>query len=472
MNNSSGKARRKRVKQRRDDIAHHQVNDKENLSIEAEKEKKTRKLLRKKNRKAEKKAKAELGAVDEVSLTVADDHDGKIEETVETIQNKETKMNKSFKKKRRKGEKNDKVDMANVNEIDVENEKANMSVEAEAEKQNENLLQKKKRKFEKKQKAISKKNDEVEDRCDLQTEETMETIQNEIMKMNKPLKKKRRKGEKSKGVDAANLDEVGVENEKASVSVEAEAEKQNEKLVWKKKRKLEKKLKAMPRKNDVEDVSEEQSVKMQKAQEKKDKQSATKDEKLQENGGAPEPDEVFEISSGDEDSSKGMKKWITEYHESRPGLKALQQQIDEFITSYEAQEEQARNEKEARIAEGGWTVVVHHKGRKKTTESESGVAVGSVAEAAVLDKMAKKKSKEVGLDFYRFHKKEAQRNGMFMLSRLSLSAYVLLSFESLGWRGNLVNKLDFHVSEGMLYGFSRNLCDKGHDQEPRHIVVC
>ncbi|KAK6933803.1 Ribosomal RNA-processing protein 7, C-terminal domain [Dillenia turbinata] len=469
MNNSSGKARRKRVKQRRDDIAHHQVNDKENLSIEAEKEKKTRKLLRKKNRKAEKKAKAELGAVDEVSLTVADDHDGKNcnrlekcnsenfvwpltwEETVETIQNKETKMNKSFKKKRRKGEKNDKVDMANVNEIDVENEKANMSVEAEAEKQNENLLQKKKRKFEKKQKAISKKNDEVEDRCDLQTEETMETIQNEIMKMNKPLKKKRRKGEKSKGVDAANLDEVGVENEKASVSVEAEAEKQNEKLVWKKKRKLEKKLKAMPRKNDVEDVSEEQSVKMQKAQEKKDKQSATKDEKLQENGGAPEPDEVFEISSGDEDSSKGMKKWITEYHESRPGLKALQQQIDEFITSYEAQEEQARNEKEARIAEGGWTVVVHHKGRKKTTESESGVAVGSVAEAAVLDKMAKKKSKEVGLDFYRFHKKEAQRNG---------------------WRGNLVNKLDFHVSEGMLYGFSRNLCDKGHDQEPRHIVVC
>ncbi|KAK6928732.1 Ribosomal RNA-processing protein 7, C-terminal domain [Dillenia turbinata] len=316
MNNSSDKARRKGVKKRRDDVAHHQVNDEG-------KEKKTRKLLRKKNRKAEKKAKVELGAVDEVSLTVADDHDGQIEETLETIQNEKIKMNKSFKKER--------------------------------------------------------------------------------------------KGKKSKIVDAANVDEVGVENEKASTSIEAGAEKQKEKLLRKKKRRLEKKQKAMPRKNnDVEDGCDEQSVKMQKAQENKDKQSATKDEKLQGNGGAP-TDEVYEISSGDEDSSKGMKKWITEYHESRSGLKVLQQQIDEFITSYEAQEEQARNEREARVADGGWTVVVHHKGRKKTTDSKSGVAVGSVAEAAVLDKMAKRKSKEVGLDFYRFHKKEAQRNEVMQL---------------------------------------------------------
>lgn len=56
-------------------------------------------------------------------------------------------------------------------------------------------------------------------------------------------------------------------------------------------------------------------------------------------------------------------------------------------------------------------MVVHHKGRKKTTDAESGVAVGSVAQAAVMDKMEKKKSKEVALDFYRFQKREAQRNG-------------------------------------------------------------
>lgn len=73
---------------------------------------------------------------------------------------------------------------------------------------------------------------------------------------------------------------------------------------------------------------------------------------------------------------------------------------------------QEREEKLAHAAEGGWTVVVHHKGRKKTTDSETGITVGSVAQAAVEDKMAKKKSKEVGQDFYRFQRREAQRNGM------------------------------------------------------------
>lgn len=76
---------------------------------------------------------------------------------------------------------------------------------------------------------------------------------------------------------------------------------------------------------------------------------------------------------------------------------------------------QARKEREARASEGGWTVVVHHKGRKKTTDSESGIAVGSVAQAAVMDKMGKKKSKEIGLNFYRFQRREAQRNGMLHL---------------------------------------------------------
>lgn len=74
---------------------------------------------------------------------------------------------------------------------------------------------------------------------------------------------------------------------------------------------------------------------------------------------------------------------------------------------------QARVEREAQAAEGGWTVVVHHKGRKKTTEAETGVVVGSVAQAAVLDKMAKKKTKEVGVDFYRFQRREAHKNGMY-----------------------------------------------------------
>ncbi|KAK2984305.1 hypothetical protein RJ640_026528 [Escallonia rubra] len=139
------------------------------------------------------------------------------------------------------------------------------------------------------------------------------------------------------------------------------------------------------------------------------------DEGSVEKGGGLEEDEVYQISSGDEDCSRGMKKWITEYHQRRPGVKVLQQRIDDFITAHDAQEEQARKEREARAAEGGWTVVVHNKGRKKTTDTESGIVVGSVAQAAVMDKMDKKKSKEVGLDFYRFQKREAKRNEIMTL---------------------------------------------------------
>ncbi|QCE12938.1 ribosomal RNA-processing protein 7 [Vigna unguiculata] len=125
--------------------------------------------------------------------------------------------------------------------------------------------------------------------------------------------------------------------------------------------------------------------------------------------------EVYTISSGDDDCSKGMKKWIVEYHQSRPGLEVLQHQIDDFIIAHEEKLEEERKEKEALAAEGGWTVVVHHKGRKKTTDSETGIAVGSVAQAAVENKMAKKKRNEVGLDFYRFQKREAQRNEIMTL---------------------------------------------------------
>ncbi|KAG1358823.1 ribosomal RNA-processing protein 7 [Cocos nucifera] len=109
-----------------------------------------------------------------------------------------------------------------------------------------------------------------------------------------------------------------------------------------------------------------------------------------------------------------LAEWLTSYKENRPGLKVLQQRIDEFITAYEVQQEQERKEREARVAGGGWTVVVHHKGRKKTTDSETGITVGSVAQAAVMDKMAKKK-KEVAVDFYRFQRREAQRNEVMML---------------------------------------------------------
>nr|CAB3450956.1 unnamed protein product [Digitaria exilis] len=122
-----------------------------------------------------------------------------------------------------------------------------------------------------------------------------------------------------------------------------------------------------------------------------------------------------EISSVDEDCSKGMKKWILEYKQKRPGLKVLQERIDEFIVAHEEQQEKERKEREARAAEDGWTVVVHHKGRKKTTDTETGTAVGSVSLVAMQEKMAKKKPKEIDMNFYRFQKREAHLSELAML---------------------------------------------------------
>ncbi|PON45850.1 Ribosomal RNA-processing protein [Trema orientale] len=159
---------------------------------------------------------------------------------------------------------------------------------------------------------------------------------------------------------------------------------------------------------------ERKKGKSKEARKKKDHDSS-KEVKSQEKEGGVNEDDVYLISSGDEDCSKGMKKWLTKYHESRPGLTILQERIDEFITAHEAQLEQERKEREAHAAEGGWTVVTHHKGRKKTTDAESGITVGSVAQAVAENTLAKKKTKEVGLDFYRFQRKEAQRNEIMML---------------------------------------------------------
>jgi hypothetical protein len=79
---------------------------------------------------------------------------------------------------------------------------------------------------------------------------------------------------------------------------------------------------------------------------------------------------------------------------------------------------QERKEREARAAEEGWTVVVQHKGRKKTTDAETGTAVGSVSLAAMQEKMANKKPKDVAPNFYRFHKREARLSGMSTLFKM------------------------------------------------------
>ncbi|XP_058114989.1 uncharacterized protein LOC131257988 isoform X6 [Magnolia sinica] len=203
----------------------------------------------------------------------------------------------------------------------------------------------------------------------------------------------------------------------------ADREKKRDKSMTRKKRKKEKGTEVADGEVNqlgYEDEDGSNEVKLDRSKKagkskKKDRVVSKKERKKVEKKAEVEEDEVYHMSSGDEDCSKGMKKWITEYHTNRPGLKILQQRIDAFTTAHEAQEEQAKKERESRVAEGGWTVVKHHKGRKKTTDSESGVAVGAVAEAAVLDKMAQKKKKGVALNFYNFQRREAQRNEVMML---------------------------------------------------------
>ncbi|KAJ0099015.1 hypothetical protein Patl1_21555 [Pistacia atlantica] len=260
----------------------------------------------------------------------------------------------------------------------------------------------------KKKKVKSKKRSNLQPS---ENDEMINTVEEETEK-NLPSEKKKRKREKGNAVDVSSAVQSCADN-----SIEEIGGKKRNKA-----KKIPKSGNALIDKFGQLGAEEEDGVnklngnsKKAKKKKKKDHDSLKQDEDLTEKSREADQNEVYFISSGDDDCSKGMKKWVTEYHQSRPGLKVLQQRIDEFITAYEAKLEQERKEREALAAEGGWTVVVHHKGRKKTTDSESGITVGSVAQAAVEDKLGKKKKKEVGLDFYRFQRREAQRNEIMML---------------------------------------------------------
>ncbi|GAV85600.1 LOW QUALITY PROTEIN: RRP7 domain-containing protein, partial [Cephalotus follicularis] len=234
----------------------------------------------------------------------------------------------------------------------------------------------------------------------------------------KPTDKKKRKRKKGNDLDADKANHISAED----ILCKATGEKKKSKS--KKKKKISEVQsnavigKLVQSINNVEDGHDEQNGKSKKAKkkEKKDHNASKEGQMFSYKRDKAQQDEVYQISSGDDDSSKGLKKWITEYHQSRPGLKVLQQRIDEFITSHEAKLEQEREEKAALAAEGGWTVVTHNKGRKKTTESETGITVGSFAPAA-LNNMDKKKRQVVGLNFYRFQRREAQRNELLNLQR-------------------------------------------------------
>ncbi|XP_060188704.1 uncharacterized protein LOC132617668 isoform X3 [Lycium barbarum] len=238
-----------------------------------------------------------------------------------------------------------------------------------------------------------------------------------VKKKNKSTKRKKGKNDRHDETESVEVDQSNAREDALGQENNISAEKRKSR---KKKRKSEKKAgrnEAVDHNVEANNDSDQQTGKpnyVVNIAEKDHSFSINQDNLVEKRGQAVE-EEIYELSSGDEDCSKGMRKWVTDYYQSRPGLKVLQERIDDFITSYEAEKEQERKEKEARAAEDGWTVVVHHKGRKKTTDSETGIAVGSVSQAAVMDNMAKKKKNDVGLDFYRFQKREAKRNEIMVL---------------------------------------------------------
>ncbi|XP_011021154.1 PREDICTED: protein FAM133-like isoform X2 [Populus euphratica] len=261
-----------------------------------------------------------------------------------------------------------------------------------------------------------KKNKKAND-SDFSEKDVMIKTEDGDSKVNKSAKKKKRKRKREKGNNADGGNTIWISKDDET---KAEGEKKRNTLRKKKKR-IGKPNNAVVGKFDQlgaesEDGFNELKGKSEKSKKKKREHDTSKeDENMLEKRGETNQDEACCISSGDEDYSKGMKKWLTEYHQSRPGLTVLQQRLDEFIIAHEEKLEQERKEREAQAAEGGWTVVKHHKGRKKTTDSESGITVGSVAPAAVENQMTKKKPKEVGLEFYRFQKREAQRSEIMAL---------------------------------------------------------
>lgn len=231
-------------------------------------------------------------------------------------------------------------------------------------------------------------------------------------KKSKSSKQKRKSNTlvESGGVDQSNEieDEIGQEN-----TISSEPDNQETRKSKRKKRKSDKK----GGKAEVDGVPKRQRGNLKETDDivEKDHPLSIAKDNFPVEREQVEEEEIYELSLGDEDYSKGMRKWIADYYQNRPGLDVLQERIDEFIIDYEAKKEQEKKEKEALAAEDGWTVVVHHKGRKKTTDSETGIAVGSVSQAAVMDNVAKKKKKDVGLDFYRFQKREAKRNEIMVL---------------------------------------------------------
>mmetsp|Transcript_42556 Transcript_42556/g.51701 ORF Transcript_42556/g.51701 Transcript_42556/m.51701 type:complete len:266 (-) Transcript_42556:135-932(-) len=119
----------------------------------------------------------------------------------------------------------------------------------------------------------------------------------------------------------------------------------------------------------------------------------------------------------------GMKKWVAAHRSNAPGHTALEAQMNDWLREHEAAEQQKAEELAAAAqaeADDGWTVVMPKKGRQKTRDGEGGTAVGSISAAKTAsigaqaaEKDAKRKAQL--RDFYRFQRREQQRDNLMEL---------------------------------------------------------
>lgn len=67
---------------------------------------------------------------------------------------------------------------------------------------------------------------------------------------------------------------------------------------------------------------------------------------------APADDEADDLG---ETEARGLKSWVEAHKAERPGLEQLQEQLDAWTDAFEQEEARVKAEREARMAEDGWT---------------------------------------------------------------------------------------------------------------------
>lgn len=71
--------------------------------------------------------------------------------------------------------------------------------------------------------------------------------------------------------------------------------------------------------------------------------------------------QIIEFPIPEPGGTVGLKAWVQQHKAQRPGNSELQKQLDNWMAEHEAAEERKRREREASMAEDGWTVVVRSK---------------------------------------------------------------------------------------------------------------